>query len=152
MRKLLFVLLTCCVAFTSNAQEDKVLKELEEKGLFFGKMKADCRVTIENKGKVLLLKDSVQLGDSLTVTVAWQNGLMEKILLEGEYAYKPTPKEFEKGIYTFSFKPKRTFSFKYPPDFKDKNRKSWSTLRVVRVVDKNGQEIKGVDPTEMKRN
>ena len=152
MKNLLFLLFFFCITFATNAQEDKEeWKYLEDRGLIYeGRYKLDSRLTIESQGKLILVNESIQLGDSITVTVAW-NKSIEKILLEGEYAYTPTPKEIKKGIYIFRFKPKRTFSFKYSTYFKDENRKPTTGSRVVKVLDKNGQEIKGVDPTEMPR-
>lgn len=138
---LLFVVLLCHVVTEVNAQskdttsQKKVIqKVLSTKETWMSK------VIFLNGGKQMKIKESIiQKGTPLTVEVAWNPELVEKIVFD-TLVYKVTPRDLKNCKYTFVVKPEKTtiYNIKYYY----RNGKEELAFRKITVTDKNGVEIK----------
>ncbi len=138
---LLFVVLLCYVVTEVNAQskdttsQKKVIqKVLSTKETWMSK------VIFLNGGKMMKIKESIiQKGTPLTVEVAWNPELVEKIVFD-TLVYKVTPRDIKNCKYTFVVKPEKTTTYNYKIYYQ--NGRVRSAFREITVTDKNGVEIK----------
>jgi len=100
---------------------------------------AAASISFKHKGKIVRIPDSVRQGSELVVEVEWNPKVLDKIVFDTT-VYKMTPEDLKNCKYSFVIKPKKTTAYRM--DYVDKQGvDSW--LRVIRVVDENGKEIKG---------
>lgn len=98
------------------------------------------KIIFLNGGKMMKIKESIiQKGTPLTVEVAWNPELVEKIVFD-TLVYKVTPRDIKNWKYTFVVKPEKTtiYNIKYYY----RNGKEELASRKITVTDKNGVEIK----------
>lgn len=138
---LLFVVLLCYVVTEVNAQskdttsQKKVIQEITSQKVVW-----TYSVLFLNKGEKMKISESViQKGTSLTVEVAWNPELVEKIVFD-TLVYKITPQDIKNCKYTFVIKPEKTTTYNYK--FYNRNGRERLASRKITVTDKNGVEIK----------
>lgn len=138
---LLIAVLLCCTVMEVSAQskdttsQKKIIqKEVSQQVLW------TYNVFFLNKGEKMKIKESIiQKGTQLTVEVAWNPELIEKIVFD-TLVYKVTPQDIKNCKYTFVIKPEKTTTYHYK--FYNRNGKERLASRKVTVTDKNGVEIR----------
>jgi len=98
-------------------------------------------VLVYNKDQIVKIKDSVQVGTELRVVAHWtEKGPYLKSVFTDPVKYEPTPEEIKNRRYSFTIKPERTTIYKFK--WFEKDGKVSERTRTIKVVDKNGKEIK----------
>ena len=153
MRKLLKLAFAAAFFFAAwmssneaKAQKNDIIRPQKEQVIDLSKLPATMvgGIKFYNKNKLVRRTDSVQVGTELKVVVFWtenQNGY-SKVVFTDPVKYEPTPEEIKNKQYSFTIKPERTTTYKYIQYYKSSNKKPYIGERQIKVVDKNGKEIK----------
>ena len=127
----------------SNAQLKDTVQQKNKQIIDLSKMPATMigGVYVYNKDQIVKIKDSVQAGTELKFVVFWtEKSNYSKIVFTDPVKYEPTPEEIKNRRYSFTIKPERTTIYKFK--WFEKDGKVSERTRTIKVVDKNGKEIK----------
>ena len=129
----------------AKAQVKEAARQQKEQVIDLSKLPATTTggILFYDKDKIISMKDSVQVGTELKVVVFWtEKSVYSKVVFTDPVKYEPTPEEIKNKQYSFTVKPERTTIYNYIKYFKSSNKKPYMGKRQIKVVDKNGKEIK----------
>ena len=122
-----------------DSQQNKMVIDLSK----LPKSKTGGTLAYDN-GRKLKLTDSIQLGKEVIFVVYWtEHSEWAKIVYTDPIKYEPTAEELKNKQYSFTVKPDRTTTYTWMYYYKDNRKPTTSRIhRVIKVIDKNGKEIK----------
>jgi hypothetical protein len=119
-----------------DSQQNKMVIDLSK----LPKSSAGGFLAYDN-GRKMKLRDSIQLGKEVTFVIYWtEQGPYSSIVFTDPIKYELTAEEIKNKQYSFTVKPERTTTYTCIYYYKDN--RTTKTQRVIKVIDKNGKEIK----------